>query len=213
MVKKRRKISAKQAAALKKGREKLIQKRKGRTMDGRKKRSGRRRSQVVIVNDPGIEGRRRKRSRRRGGYYMGAMKAADVTTAAQDIGLTLVGAIIGSILSGKIPIKDPRIRAAIPTIAGIILSPSIKQPLLKHIVGGVAVGGGISLVRSLAPQLGLAGIIEEIQGAEELKIEEGLRKEIERMIEKPVSGLIQETAGEDEIEGEDSEVYTTQANL
>lgn len=232
-------MTKKQAAALKKGRAALARKRKAAGMqgiDGRKRRKGKGKRQVIIIRggqggEAGIEGRRRRR--RRHSYMMGGVamsKKPDIAASALDIGVTLGGAVLGSLLAGKMlaAVKDPKIRAAIPAAAGIIGAAMIKQPIIKHALNGVAIGGGLALIKQTAPQLGLAGLVEDstLEG-QSLVIEPTLKAEIDKYIDqyKATMGAIEtsgedtetmgaiETSGEDmegeDIEGDDTEVLGT----
>jgi len=249
----KRKMSIAQKAALAKGRRALAQKRRGQGMAGKAKKSsrassgGRGRNVVVVSGIDGMAGkkrRRRHRSRSMYGELLGAtVKPKAIQAAALDIGVTLGGAILGALIAGRIPIKDPRIKAAVTMAAGIAGASMSKQAMVQHISNGIAIGGGLALVRSLMPQLGLAG-------GEELVIDENLKREIAAMLPAPqtmgaaendveqygaiegeeyetageiegeeIEGEEYETAGEiegEEIEGEDQEVYTgylTQATM
>lgn len=100
----------------------------------------------------GFEGR--KRGRRRG-RFMGAGKISSrsIMGNAGNALAGVAGAVGGAMLGNAIPVKDARIKAAVPLVAGIVLSGMISNPLFRSILIGVSIGGGLSLVRQLAPQI------------------------------------------------------------
>lgn len=89
----------------------------------------------------------------------------DMKTIATNAGLGVIGAIIASFVANKLPIKDARIKSALPLIAGIgaamtkIGSSKMAQP----IIAGAIIGGGVSMVRQFVPGLAtLAGEDDDI---------------------------------------------------
>jgi hypothetical protein len=100
----------------------------------------------------GFEGRRRGRRR---GRFMGAGKLSpkSIMGNAGNALAGVAGAVGGAMLGNAIPAKDARIKAAVPLVAGIVLSGMVSNPLFRSILIGVSIGGGLSLVRQLAPQI------------------------------------------------------------
>ena len=120
----------------------------GVSMEGKKKRSKKRR-----YGFEGLAGK--KRSRRR--HYLGnpAGAALDSVKTAVIVG---AGAVAGSFIGKLVPIKDTRIKAATPLIAGVVLPMVIKNKMVDQLALGMAAIGVVSLVKSFAPNLNLLGV-------------------------------------------------------
>jgi hypothetical protein len=112
----------------------------------RGKKRGRR-----MHGEAGFEGR--KRGRRRGRFMGGKVSTRSIIGNAGNALAGVAGAVGGAMLGNAIPAKDARIKAAVPLVAGIVLSGMISNPLFRSILIGVSIGGGLSLVRQLAPQI------------------------------------------------------------
>jgi len=100
-------------------------------------------------------------------------------TVAKNGALAIGGAVAGGMAANAIPVKDPRIKAAIPLILGVLLGSSKfgKTQMMQNVATGLVVAGGMSMVRVLAPQLPfLAGegeyLPEEYEEQELLGIDE-----------------------------------------
>ena len=118
--------------------------------EGRKRRRHRsRRAQIII------KGRRRHRRR---GLLMGGTAGTLVQRIggnAMNTAVGVAGAVGGAYLSNMIPVADNRIKAGLAALAGITLASSVRMPALRHAGIGLAIMGGLSLVRQMAPTLPL----------------------------------------------------------
>jgi hypothetical protein len=75
-----------------------------------------------------------------------------VTTTA----VAVVGGIGGRVVSNVLPVKDLRIKAAIPVILGIMLTIMGKRNAMLSAAGmGMATIGGAELLKQLAPNVAL----------------------------------------------------------
>lgn len=119
--------------------------------------------------------RKRHVSRRRGVSLMAGKigSTAGIAEVMIDGGLGVAGAIGGSLLSNMAPIADPRIKAALPLVAGIAIGMTnlSKKKQIAAMASGMIIIGGVSLVKQFFPNIPLlAGeeeyeeIPEEIEG-------------------------------------------------
>jgi hypothetical protein len=175
-AKKKRVLSAAQKAALARGRAKMAAKRgKKSTSVKRKasrkvKRSEPSKALTVINVEPkkikrkksstsGVKSMARKKSsggskvasvgRKAGSFIRGAGTAGMLRNA----GLALAGGIASGFLVNKFPVKDARIKAALPIIGGIVLSGTLgkRNNTVKGVAEGMVMLGAVSLFKQLAP--------------------------------------------------------------
>lgn len=106
---------------------------------------------------------KRKRRRRSGnpGNPGGKLKIQDILMRAA---LGAAGGIGGSLIAQKVPVKDPRIKAAIPLIAavGLSMTPLMKQKMMQPLVIGLATVGTMSLIRQFVPNIPLLAGEDEV---------------------------------------------------
>ena len=176
-------LSAKQKKSLSKGRKVLKYLRTGRAISearepilikeggflmegkGKKKKSGKK----YHGFEGGFEGKKKakKTSHKKSHYLHGAGADFDLLGLGVDIAGLLAGAIGLSFVASLIPIKNPKIKTAIPIGAGILgLSLPIiaKNRFLNRISLGALSIGGYSLTKQLAPKLPLMGGVETAEG-------------------------------------------------
>jgi len=91
---------------------------------------------------------------RRAKKHFGGTKH-DIKTVAVSAGLGVMGAIIAAFVANKLPIKDKRIQAAVPLLAGIgaTVSKLGTNKMLQPVLAGMIIGGGVSMVRQFVPGL------------------------------------------------------------
>jgi hypothetical protein len=107
----------------------------------------------------------------------------DIKSVATMAGLGVAGAIIAAFVANKLPIKDKRIQAALPIVAGIgaTLSSIGKNKILQPVLAGMIISGGVSMVRQFVPGLATMagedddselyeymGALEDFSGTEEI---------------------------------------------
>jgi len=113
----------------------------------------------------GIEGRRKTRARR----YHGAAKLNIVGLVTDIVGVG-AGAVGGSFIAQKIPVKNAKIKALIPIALGLGLGMTKfgRGNLAKSIAGGMIAVGTLSLVKQFFPAVPLltgAEDAESVAGA------------------------------------------------
>lgn len=71
----------------------------------------------------------------------------------KNTGVAIAGGLIAGVLANKLPLPDPRMKAAAPAIAGLLLAMTIgrKNALAGQLAMGMLSIGGVSLIRTLAP--------------------------------------------------------------
>lgn len=190
-MKKKRIISAKQKAALAKGRKALAAKR----ISGTKRSKARKRSSVsapsksIIIHTDSLGGRKmvtrkkrrvstvKKASRRRRSHrYYGASKISTNPFIAGIIrGVLGVGGAVGSsFIANKVPMPA-NIKPLLPVALGIGLGASKlarRSPLIGDLAIGMVIAGGIASVKQYLPQVQILAGEEELFGAPVLSQEE-----------------------------------------
>jgi hypothetical protein len=132
--------------------------------EGRKRRSRRYR---------GFEGRRRTRR-----YHGAGGTRLNVMGIGTDVVGIGAGAVAGSAVAKLVPIADPRIKAAVPLILGIILSTMkfARSRIMQAVATGSVAVGTISLVKQFLPQIpmlaGAASAEDIIASVNQLPAEE-----------------------------------------
>jgi hypothetical protein len=73
----------------------------------------------------------------------------------RNAGLALAGGIASGFLVNKFPVKDARIKAALPIIGGIVLSGTLgkRNKMLKGVAEGMVLLGAVSMFKQLAPNV------------------------------------------------------------
>jgi hypothetical protein len=82
----------------------------------------------------------------------------------KDMALAVGGGVIAGIAANKLPIPNPKMKAAAPFVAGLALAMTIgrKNELAHHFATGMMVLGGVALVRAFAPNVPLLAGEEEL---------------------------------------------------
>lgn len=93
----------------------------------------------------------RRRGRFRHGF--GGGKAGGVMNIIKNTGVAIAGGLFAGVLANKLPLPDPRMKAAAPALAGLLLAMTIgrKNALAGQLAMGMLSIGGVSLIRTLAP--------------------------------------------------------------
>jgi hypothetical protein len=185
---KKRTLSAKQKAALARGRKKAaanrrrknnvtektaVRKTAKRKTAKRKPTAGKSSDAVIIINqgDKSMARKKRRRTvatrktsrrRSRGRYMsgMGGSKAKKVQNMLMSTAVSTASAIGGTMLIAKIPVQNPKIKSALPLVAGLLLGVMAKGKhagLMNQAASGLLIAGGLSVVKQFAPQFTLAG--------------------------------------------------------
>lgn len=107
------------------------------------------------------ETKKRRKSSVRSGFG-GKMKG--VMPMVKDVGLAIAGGIGAGVLANKLPVANPKVKAAIPLVAGILLSTVIgkNKPIFREIGTGMAVLGGLALLRQFAPNVPMLAGEEDV---------------------------------------------------
>lgn len=201
----KRRASPAQLRALAKGRAKMATKR-ARFVGGNPGRGKRKathykhaapRTEVVVMG--GKMGGKKRRKRHGRGRYMGGLlpvggKGRDMINRARDVSIGVAGAVGGAMLTKYIPVADLRIKAAIPLIGGIVLSSMVANRMIQSAGAGLAIAGGLALVKAFAPNVAvLAG--------------EGEADPLASLTEDQRLALLENLSGEDDddTEGEDDD--------
>lgn len=171
VVKKKRKASPAQLAALAKGRAKIAKKRKP---SNSKKPSTRRKTRStgtsVVVIQPSQEKKvmakkkssgnsssapRKKTSPARRGLSGIKGKAKGMIPVVKDVALAVAGGVAAGAIANKLPIADNRLKAAAPVVAGILLAGVMgkKNAMFREVGTGMAVIGAIGLIKQLMPNV------------------------------------------------------------
>lgn len=216
MKKTKKRLSARQRAALAKGRKVLKGLRKGRkisepkepivlkkgeiVMDGRKSKKSRRKTAKRYHGGEfgrkkyhgGEFGRRKRRSRKAGrflGEFGGGFDLAGIGTDAAGI---VAGAVGASFVTRLIPIKQTLLQALVPIALGgfVVSNPKwSKQRLINRIGLGALAVGGLAITKALAPKLPLLSGADTAEGV-------GIAIDNLPAEEKAILGLLPDYSGE-----------------
>lgn len=166
-IKRKRKVSAKTLAALARGRAK----RKSNLKAAKKKTSKKTVSKPVQQERKTMAKKKkatsekpRKRSRAKG-YARGiAGKAKGMIPMVKDVAIAVAGGVGGGVLANKLPIANPKVKAAIPLVAGLAIASILgKKKHIFHEIGtGMAVIGGIALLKQFAPNVPMLAGEDEV---------------------------------------------------
>lgn len=96
---------------------------------------------------------KRKRAVRKLSSMLGGRSGALDTL--KTVGLTMGGGIAAGLIANKLPIKDPRFKAALPIAAGVLIASTVgrKNVMIKSVATGMAVLGAVALFKQMAPQI------------------------------------------------------------
>jgi hypothetical protein len=170
-------------------------------MDGRKMRHHRKRRHS---GRHGVKGHkdaaviymgRRSVSRRAGGGGKRDMTATITATA-----LGVLGALVGSIGTAKFApaSMNPKIRAALPLGAGLLLATMMRNRMIQAAGAGMAIAGGLAIVKLMAPTLpALAGVDDMDSSGSLLGTADELEAQIAALehASAPMSGTVEQYAG------------------
>lgn len=130
-------------------------------------------------------------------------RAKDFITELEPVLLAVGGAVLGSIVAKKLPVaKTPngeKLKLAAVALGTAYASTKAKKAGIKSVLGGAAVGTGVSLVRALAPTLlagddDLLGYTLPLGSEEEARVYMGMNE---------LENLSGEMYGDDDLLGED----------
>ena len=111
----------------------------------------------------------------------GTPKTGFMTEVEQVLG-AVAGGIIVNMIAKQLPVattpNGEKMKSAAIFAAGVFVSAKTKNPMLKTVAGGVAVGGGMQLVKHFVPTLlagdDLLGYTQALGDVEEARIYAGL---------------------------------------
>ena len=126
----------------------------------------------------------------------------------KDVGLAVGGGILAGVVANKLPIPNPKLKAAAPLIAGVAMMATIgrKNKMVAQMATGVMVLGAVALIRNLFPAVPLLAGEEEVMVSPEMLgyVPEGIEYEGEDDDLSDLSGRVD--LGEEEL-------YITPANV
>lgn len=157
--KRKRKASPAQLAALARGRAK----RKAKTGVTKKRKVTKssslpvkqeRKTMAKKRRSPATTTTKRKRSVKSSFKGIGG-RAKKMIPMIKDVGIAVAGGVGANVLVNKLPIANPKLKAALPLIAGLLVSSVLgkKKPMFREIGHGMAVIGAIALLKQFAPNL------------------------------------------------------------
>lgn len=156
-AKKKRKASPAQLAALARGRAK----RKANT-GGSKKRKVSKSVSLPVKQEKKTMAKKKsstatttkKRSVKRTFKGIGG-RAKGMVPMIKDVGIAVAGGVGANVLVNKLPIANPKMKAALPLVAGLLVSSVLgkKKPMFREIGHGMAVIGAIALLKQFAPNV------------------------------------------------------------
>lgn len=94
-----------------------------------------------------------KTRKQKGATMAKGKRGLNVMNELQSIGIGAAGAVGGTMIGNAIPIADPRLKAIMPLIAGILLSGFGKSAMLKKLAYGMSIGGALSTIKAIAPNI------------------------------------------------------------
>ncbi len=166
---KKRSLSVAQKRALAKGRAALAAKRKTAIKPKRKKAATRKvpTTSIVVYEKPknrkiakkstGGKSMAKAKStvKKYSGAARGFLKKAGMQKSITDAATAVAGGVLAGLLVNKIPVKDARIKALLPIIAGIGIAGTIgtKNAMVKGVSNGMIILGTVALFKKLAPNV------------------------------------------------------------
>lgn len=132
----------------------------------RRRSRPRSRSRAISVRDAshamffGYDGAGRRSRRRRSRYMGGGLPIKGITNRLMNAGIEAAAAVGSTMAAAKIPIENPKIKAAIPLVAGIaigMLAKGKRAAMINKVSDGCMIAGLLALLKQVAPQFALAG--------------------------------------------------------
>lgn len=108
-------------------------------------------------------GNSKKRRGGRRGFGKG-FKKANMVGAVKQAAIAIGGGILAGVVANKLPIKDARIKAAAPAVAGmgLLLTMGQKNPIVRDLATGMMVLGGVAAIRAAFPNVPLLAGEDEV---------------------------------------------------
>jgi hypothetical protein len=167
---KKRSLSVAQKRALAKGRAALAAKRKTAIIKPKRKKAATRKvptTSIVVYEKPknrkiakkstGGKSMAKAKStvKKYSGAARGFLKKAGMQKSITDAATAVAGGVLAGLLVNKIPVKDARIKALLPIIAGIGIAGTIgtKNAMVKGVSNGMIILGTVALFKKLAPNV------------------------------------------------------------
>lgn len=155
-AKKKRKASPAQLAALARGRAK----RKANTGGSKKRKVSKsvslpvKQEKKTMAKKKSSTATTKKRSVKSTFKGIGG-RAKGMVPMIKDVGIAVAGGIGANVLVNKLPIASPKMKAALPLVAGLLVSSVLgkKKPMFREIGHGMAVIGAIALLKQFAPNV------------------------------------------------------------
>lgn len=163
-------MSAAQKAALAKGRAKLSAKRRPKRKTAKRKsapKAARKTAKRKTVKKGLPTMAKKRRKARSGGGFKGKTRRAvsrargflgkhsGALGVVKDAALAVGGGIAAGVIANKLPVADPRIKAAAPIAAGVALAATLgrKNEMAKGFATGMVVLGAVALLKQIAPNV------------------------------------------------------------
>jgi hypothetical protein len=169
---KKRKASKAQLAALARGRKKAAANRKSASPKRKPRKKTSRKIRTIKESKPMARRKsskavaktttKRRRSSGRGNFIKG--KAKGMIPIVKDVAIAVGGGVAGGVLANKLPIANPKIKAALPLVAGILLASTLgqKKRIMHELGTGMAVIGAIALLKQFAPNIPMLAGEDEV---------------------------------------------------
>ena len=81
-----------------------------------------------------------------------------VGSTAMNVAYTIAGGVAAQLVATKLPIKDEKIKAAIPVAVGLFLPRFVKGDAIKSVANGMIAVGGIKLVQTFGVLNGIGAV-------------------------------------------------------
>jgi hypothetical protein len=154
----RKKLTQKQLLALKRGREKLSKK---KTPPIKKKVKNKvikvieNKQTVSKKGIPKMAKRKSKKAKTTRVMSGIASRAKGLTPVVKNVALAVGGAVAAGAIANKLPLTNPKLKAATPMIGGILLAGTFgkRNQMLKDVGTGMAVIGALSLLKQFMPNV------------------------------------------------------------
>jgi hypothetical protein len=97
---------------------------------------------------------KRKTRKKTGTRKAGIMRAGNIQKQLTTVGMGMAGAVGANMAANLLPMPDPRLKAALPLIGGLVLMMSSgKNKMMEYAGLGMAIGGGLSTLKAVAPNI------------------------------------------------------------
>ena len=82
-------------------------------------------------------------------------RAKGMVPMIKDVGIAVAGGVGANVLVNKLPIANPKVKAALPLVAGLLVSSVLgkKKTMFREIGHGMAVIGAMALLKQFAPNV------------------------------------------------------------